>query len=141
MKKFKVAVEETSINYYTVKAKNEDKAKELYSIMNSPHNIIPKCEEILSVEEIRSDNSPKEIKPEYDRDECIRIVEMYFDEWSQDDDWWFGTGTYDINVYTPEDGEVHIIVYPLEWDEDRYKSVNTGYKLDQFSITIKGETK
>ncbi len=83
----------------------------------------------------------RKIEPEYDKDECLRIVEMYFDEWSQEGDWWHGTETYDINVYTPEDGEVHIIVYPLEWDDDGYKSVDTEYELDHFFITIQGETK
>ena len=87
------------------------------------------------------DHHSHKIEPKYDIDECLSIVEMYFDQWSQEDDCWYGTDTYDINVYTPEDGEVHIIVYPLEWDADGYKSVDTGYKLDQFFITIKGETK
>ena len=45
-------------------------------------------------------NKIKSIEPNYHRDDAIRYLERWFDEWSNDGDWWGGTNRWDINVFS-----------------------------------------
>ena len=48
-------------------------------------------------------NKIKSVEPNYHRDDAVILLERYFDEWSNCEDWWGGGNTWDLNIFTEFD--------------------------------------
>ena len=89
-------------------------------------------------------NKVESIKPNYHRDDAIILLEKYFDEQSNCEDWWSGGNTWDINIFTEHDAEEFeygsrwvIAVYGLEQHStSEYPSTNTSNELDLFEFKL-----
>ena len=70
----------------------------------------------------------------YNRKDLIKYLEENFDEWSTDEDWWGGTETWDVNVFT--DG------YPVwsEYEDDGLKFIINVYGLEVYDGTLQINT-
>ena len=70
-----------------------------------------------------------------DADKILYLLGKYYDEWSKDEDWWYGLHDADINVF--EDcGDYKVTVYGVcsVWGDDgeQYLETDTGVVLDEF---------
>ena len=88
----------------------------------------------------------KRIKPNYNIQKAIEYLERLFDDWIGDEDWWGGTDTWDINVFTELDlegwktGYWVVNVFGLEQDEDGELHTRTETELDYFEFQLTGGT-
>ena len=85
----------------------------------------------------------KRIKPNYNRQKAIEYLEKWFDVWRGDEDWWGGTDTWDINVFTDievgggeyqETGHWFVNAFGIEQDEDGGLHADTNSELDYFEF-------
>ena len=82
-------------------------------------------------------NKVESIKSNYHRDDAVILLEKYFDEWSKDEDWWYGGNTWDLNIFTYDDEKYVISVYGLvKYDDDTPYDTNTGNELDKFEFKL-----
>ena len=82
-------------------------------------------------------NKIEPIKPNYHEDDAIALLEMHYDDWIKDEDWWYGADTWDLNIFIRRDGEYVINVYGLvRYDEDEYPSTDTSNELDVFELKL-----
>ena len=89
-------------------------------------------------------NKIEPIKPNYHEDDAIALLERWFDEWSKDEDWWHGSKTWDVNIFTEHDAEEFeygsrwvINVYGLaKYDDDELLHIDTGNEIDVFEFKL-----
>jgi hypothetical protein len=82
-------------------------------------------------------NKIEPIEPNYDEIDAIILLERWYDEWTREDDWWYGGNTWDLNIFTRKDGEYVINVYGLvRYDDDEYPSTDTSNELDLFELKL-----
>ena len=82
-------------------------------------------------------NKIEPIEPNYHEDDAMLILEEYYDEWTKDDDWWYGSNTWELNIFTRRDGEYVVNIYGLEQHStSKYLSVDTGNELDLFELKL-----
>ena len=85
----------------------------------------------------------KAVIPNYNIQNAIEYMERWFDKWiNGDEDWWGGTDTWDINVYTESESEYWenglwvVSIYGLEQDKDGFIHTDTGTELDCFEFNL-----
>ena len=86
----------------------------------------------------------KTMKNKYTRKKLIKHLERYFDEWVTDGDWWSGTETFEVNVFSElEDGYFFnkdtycVAVYGLKRNKNTGRlEVDTSNELDWFTIDL-----
>ena len=79
------------------------------------------------------------VKPDYNRQKAIEYLERWFDDWVGEGDWWGGTHTWDINVFTDEDWEDRdwvVNVFGLEQDEEGGLHACTETEIDLFKFNL-----
>ena len=89
-------------------------------------------------------NKIETIEPNYHEDDAISLLERWFDEWSKDEDWWSGSKTWDLNIFTEHDAEEFeygsrwvINVYGLvKYDDDELLHIDTSNELDLFELKL-----
>ena len=89
-------------------------------------------------------NKVEPIKPNYHEDDAIALLERWYDEWSKDEDWWHGSKTWDLNIFTEYDavefeyGSRWVInVYGLaKHDDDELLHIDTGNEIDVFELKL-----
>ena len=84
-------------------------------------------------------NKIKSIEPNYHRDDAIRYLERWFDEWSNDGDWWGGTNRWDINVFSYDEdrpSDYTINVYGLVKYDDDSVEIDTSNDIDYFELKL-----
>ena len=89
-------------------------------------------------------NKVEHIKPNYHEDVAIALLERWYDEWSKDEDWWHGSKTWDLNIFTEHDAEEFeygsrwvINVYGLaKHDDDELLHIDTGNEIDVFELKL-----
>ena len=89
-------------------------------------------------------NKVEPIKPNYHRDDAVILLERYFDEWSNDEDWWHGNKTWDLNIFTEHDTKEFeygsrwvIAVYGLaRYDDDELLHIDTSNEIDLFELKL-----
>ena len=82
-------------------------------------------------------NKVEPIKPNYHEDDAIALLEMHYDEWTKDEDWWHGGNTWDLNIFTYDDEKYVINVYGLVgYDEDEFPSTDTSTEIDLFELKL-----
>ena len=89
-------------------------------------------------------NKVEPIKPNYHEDDAIALLERWFDEWSKDEDWWHGSKTWDLNIFTEPDAEEFeygsrwvINVYGLvKYDDDELLHIDTSNEIDVFELKL-----
>ena len=87
-------------------------------------------------------NKVEPIKPNYHEDDAIALLERWYDEWSESEDWWSGGKTWDINIFTEHDAEEFeygsrwvIAVYGLVKYDDSIQT-DTSNELDLFELKL-----
>ena len=89
-------------------------------------------------------NKIEPIKPNYHEDDAIALLERWYDEWSNDEDWWSGSKTWDLNIFTEHDAEEFeygsrwvINVYGLvKYDDDELLHIDTSNEIDLFELKL-----
>ena len=89
-------------------------------------------------------NKVEPIKPNYHEDDAIALLERWYDEWSNDEDWWSGSKTWDLNIFTEHDAEEFeygsrwvINVYGLaKYDDDELLHIDTSNEIDLFELKL-----
>ena len=83
-------------------------------------------------------NKVEPIKPNYHEDDAIALLERWFDEWSNDEDWWHGSKTWDVNIFNlGDDGNWTINVYGLaKYDDDELLHIATSNEIDGFELKL-----
>ena len=89
-------------------------------------------------------NKIEPIEPNYHEDDAIALLERWYDEWSNDEDWWHGSKTWDLNIFTEHDAEEFeygsrwvINVYGLEQHStSEYPSIDTSNEIDLFELKL-----
>jgi len=89
-------------------------------------------------------NKVEPIKPNYHEDDAIALLERWYDEWSSDEDWWSGSKTWDLNIFTEHDAEEFeygsrwvINVYGLvKYDDDELLHIDTSNEIDLFELKL-----
>ena len=83
----------------------------------------------------------KENIAENDLDKILYLLGKYYDEWTDEDDWWYGLNDCDINVHQIHDlgdDDYKVDIYGVEiiWGDDgeQYLQTNTNVVLDEFII-------
>ena len=77
------------------------------------------------------------IEPNYHEDDAISLLERWYDEWTREDDWWYGGNTWDLNIFTRKDGEYVINVYGLvKHDDDELLHIDTSNEIDFFELKL-----
>ena len=84
------------------------------------------------------------IKPNYHEDDAIALLERWYDEWSKDEDWWHGSKTWDLNIFTDSGEEEFeygsrwvVAVYGLEQHPTKeFPSINTSNEIDLFELKL-----
>tara|TARA_Y100001938_G_C8008242_1_gene388548 strand:+ start:620 stop:898 length:279 start_codon:yes stop_codon:yes gene_type:complete len=79
------------------------------------------------------------VEPNYHEDDIFIAIERHYDEWTKDDEWWYGGNTWDVNVYTEDGIHYYVYVYGLVKYDDGLAETDTSRELDKFTFTIKGE--
>jgi hypothetical protein len=83
-----------------------------------------------------------------DSNKVLFILERYYDEWSKDDDWWYGLDDCDINVFqsikamngSSDSSDCKVTVYGLNYaygddgEISQYAETDTEVVLDEFNI-------
>ena len=87
-------------------------------------------------------NKVEPVKLNYHEDDAIALLERWFDEWSNSEDWWSGGNTWDINIFTEHDAEEFeygsrwvIAVYGLVKYDDSIQT-DTSNELDLFELKL-----
>ena len=87
-------------------------------------------------------NKIEPIAPNYHEDDAISLLERWFDEWSESEDWWSGGKTWDINIFTEHDAEEFeygsrwvIAVYGLVKYDDSIQT-DTSNEIDVFELKL-----
>ena len=82
-------------------------------------------------------NKIEPIKPNYHEDDAISLLERWYDEWSKEEDWWYGAKTWDLNIFTYDDENYVVNVYGLvKYDDDTPCDTNTGDEVDRFEFKL-----
>ena len=81
-------------------------------------------------------NKIEPIKPNYHEDDAISLLERWFDEWSNDEDWWYGSKTWDLNIFTNSRRWIVNIYGLVRYDGDEYLSTDTSNELDLFELKL-----
>ena len=89
-------------------------------------------------------NKIEPIEPNYHEDDAIILLERWYDEWSKDEDWWHGSKTWDLNIFTEHDAEEFeygsrwvINVYGLvKYDDDELLHIDTSNEIDVFELKL-----
>ena len=81
-------------------------------------------------------NKIEPIKPNYHEDDAISLLERWFDEWSNDEDWWYGSKTWDLNIFTNSRRWIVNIYGLFRYDGDEYLSTDTSNELDLFELKL-----
>ena len=85
-------------------------------------------------------NKVEPIKPNYHEDDAIALLERWYDEWSNDEDWWHGSKTWDLNIFAYDDenpNDYTINVYGLvKHDDDELLHIDTSNEIDFFELKL-----
>lgn len=80
-----------------------------------------------------------------DTDRILYLLGKYYDEWSNDGDWWYGLHNADINVVKQsllwaKAGDFRVTVYGVRYvwgdDGEQYIETDTGVVLDEFRFNL-----
>jgi len=81
-------------------------------------------------------NKVEPIKPNYHEDDAIALLEMHYDEWSKDEDWWDGGTTWDLNIFTTDDINYKVVIYGLTEIDESYCETDTSNEVDVFELKL-----